>query len=168
MTARASLFTDHWMSGLPMCSKYRHFKTIWEQTFWQFSQIPFLLLWIVGYQGMELILCAVAGLFCSPAHNIAPHISLHDLPYHRTMRRCLRQVSLNKVTFLLLLQRIFCNCPQHLCSFRILVEYNPNKHGQRMMSVRPKKNVFHEYLPHWVNILHLPSQFYIVHIHSQE
>ena len=54
------------------------------------------------------------------------------------MRRCLRQVSLNKAVFLLLLQRFwiqtyFCICPQYLCSFRIFVECNPNKHGQGMM-----------------------------------
>ena len=79
---------------------------------------------------MELSLCTVAGLFCSPARNIAPHMSLHDLPYHRTVKRCPSQVSLNKVTFLLLLQRSWirtcsCNCPQHLGSFRTLVERKP-------------------------------------------
>ena len=38
---------------------------------------------------MELRLCTVAGLFCSPIHNIAPHISLHDLPYHTTISEIL-------------------------------------------------------------------------------
>ena len=86
--------------------------------------------------------CNFEQLFCSSACNIAPHISLHDLPDHRTMKRCPRQVSLNKVAFLLLLRRskiqtYFCICPQYLCSFRILVECNPNKRGQGRMLVRP-------------------------------
>ena len=33
VTSRASLSTDHRMSGLPMRAKYRHFRTICEQTF---------------------------------------------------------------------------------------------------------------------------------------
>ena len=35
--ARASLSTDHRLSGLPMRAKYKHCRTIWEHTFWQFS-----------------------------------------------------------------------------------------------------------------------------------
>ena len=30
---RASLFTDHRTSGLPIRAKYKHFRTIWEHTF---------------------------------------------------------------------------------------------------------------------------------------
>ena len=33
VTARASLCTDQRMSGLPLRHMYKHFKTIWEQTF---------------------------------------------------------------------------------------------------------------------------------------
>ena len=36
---------------------------------------------------MELILCRVVESFSSPTHNIVPHISLHDLPRHRTTKR---------------------------------------------------------------------------------
>ena len=32
ITARASLFTDRKISGLPIRAKYRHVRTIWEQT----------------------------------------------------------------------------------------------------------------------------------------
>ena len=53
----------------------------------------------------------------------------------------------NKVDFLLLLQRFWiqtywCDCPQWLPlfrSFRILVECNPNRHGQRVMLARPNR-----------------------------
>ena len=48
---------------------------------------------------MELRLCTVVELFCSPVRNIVPRISLHDLPYLRTMKKCVRQVSQNKVAF---------------------------------------------------------------------
>ena len=43
--------------------------------------------------------CTVAQPFYSLARNIAPHNSLHDLPYHRTMKRCPASVSVNKVAF---------------------------------------------------------------------
>ena len=36
---------------------------------------------------MEFILCGVEESFCSPTHNIVPHISWHDLPCHKTMKR---------------------------------------------------------------------------------
>ena len=52
---------------------------------------------------MELRLCTVAELFYWPAHNTAARISLHDLPYLRTILRCLHQVSPNSVILLLLL-----------------------------------------------------------------
>ena len=36
---------------------------------------------------MELILCRIVASSCSLTHNIAPHISLHDPPYHTTMKK---------------------------------------------------------------------------------
>ena len=36
---------------------------------------------------MEQILCRVVESSCLPTHNIAPHISLHDPPYHKTMKK---------------------------------------------------------------------------------
>ena len=48
---------------------------------------------------MVLRLCITVELFCSPVRNIFPRISLHDLTYHRTMTKCLRQVSQSKVAF---------------------------------------------------------------------
>ena len=35
---------------------------------------------------MEWILCRVVESSCWPTDNIAPHISLHDPPYHKTMK----------------------------------------------------------------------------------
>ena len=36
---------------------------------------------------MEQILCRVVEWSCLLTQNIAPHISLHDLPYHETMKK---------------------------------------------------------------------------------
>ena len=40
-----------------------------------------------GRQCMELILCRVEESFCSPTHNVVPHISWHDPPCHKTTKR---------------------------------------------------------------------------------
>ena len=54
--------------------------------FGQFSHgFQFFFFWNDGRQCMELRLCIIADLFCQPACKIARHISLHDLPYLRTM-----------------------------------------------------------------------------------
>ena len=103
VTARASLFTDHKISGLPMRAKYRLlFENNLGANFWRFSnRSPVLLkLMVVNAQGCDF--------------------SLHDLPYHRTMKRCSRQVYLYLVAFLKIQQRFwietyFYNCPQYLC-----------------------------------------------------
>ena len=36
---------------------------------------------------MEKTLCRVVESFCSPTHNVVPHISWHDLPCHRTTKK---------------------------------------------------------------------------------
>ena len=36
---------------------------------------------------MEWILCRVVDSSCLPTHNIVPHTSLHDQPYHKTMKK---------------------------------------------------------------------------------
>ena len=110
------------------------------------QQIPFLLPWIGGRQCTVFRLCISVGLFCLPIRNIFPHISLHDLPCHKTMKRCLYQISLNKVAFLLQQQRFWiqtcsCNCPRFLCWFGILFECKPNEWGQRIMSVLPNQRL---------------------------
>ena len=153
VTARAHLFTDHRMSGLPMRAKYRHFKTICERTFDNSPTDP------NSSSLNELMVIKAWSCNCPQMLVVFVRqlaISLHtflciDLPYHRTMIKCLRQASLNKVAFLLLLRRswirtCFCNCPQYLWSFRILVECNRNKRGQGRMLLA-KIDFFHQYCP---------------------
>ena len=146
MATRASLFPDH---------KYQVYNAGQVQAFSEqavskfltiLQQIPFLLPWIGGRQCTVFRLCISVGLFCLPIRNIFPHISLHDLPCHKTMKRCLYQISLNKVAFLLQQQRFWiqtcsCNCPRFLCWFGILFECKPNEWGQRIMSVLPNQRL---------------------------
>ena len=81
---RASLFTDHKIYQVfqfVLCiSISEQFESI-HVTILQ--QISFLLLWSGGHRCMEQILCRVVESSCLPTHNIAPHISSHDLPCHK-------------------------------------------------------------------------------------
>ena len=118
---------------------------------------------------MELRLWKTVKSFCSPSRNIAPHISLHDLPYHEEMSA---PSFPEQSSFSLLLQRswiqtYFCNFPHYLRLIRILVEYTTNNHGQGMMLARPTR-LLSKYFSHWVNVLFLPSQSFHVHIYRQE
>ena len=74
--------------------------------------------------------------------NIAPHISLHDPPYHKTMKKY--EDFEGMVISLLLplkfaIRTWFCNCLQYLCLFHIVFECNPNKHDQGKMLVLPNR-----------------------------
>ena len=51
------------------------------------QQILFLLLWNGGHRCMELTLCRAVESSCLQTHNIAPFISLHDLPCLRSTKR---------------------------------------------------------------------------------
>ena len=41
----------------------------------------------------------VASFYFTVHNNIVPRTSLHDLPYRKTMKKCWRQVSRNRVVF---------------------------------------------------------------------
>ena len=89
---------------------------------------------------MELILCRVVESSSSLTHNIVPHISWHDLPCHRTMKKYKNSRSMEVFQLLLLnfwIQTWFCNCQQYLCLFHIVFEYTPNKHDPGKMFVLP-------------------------------
>ena len=105
-------------------------------------RISILLLWNYGRQCMELILCRVEESFCSPTHNFVPHISRHDLPCHKTMKKYEDSPSMEASLFSPLkfwIQTWFCNCQQCLCLFHIVFEYIPGIHGQKMMLVLPNQ-----------------------------
>ena len=87
---------------------------------------------------MELILCRVDESSCLPTHNIVPHTSLHDLQYHKTMKKY--EDSQGMAVFLFTAgefatQTWFCNCPQYLCLLGIVFECIPSIHDQGKRSV---------------------------------
>ena len=91
---------------------------------------------------MELILCRVAESSCLLTHNIAPHISLHDPPYHKTMKKNEDSQSWKLFKFLpqkFAIQTWFCNCPQYLCLFYFVFQCIPSFHDQGKMLVLPNR-----------------------------
>ena len=112
---------------------------------------------------MVLILCRVVESFCSPTHNIVPHISWHDLPCHRTTKKYTDFPSM--VFFQLLLvkfwiQTWFYNCQQYLCIFHAVFGYIPGLHDQGMMLVLPNQLLCVLYFRHRINVLFLMSFTY--------
>ena len=80
---RANLFTDHRISGLPIRAKFQYFRTILRAYLWQFSyRCHFFLFKVVIIDEWRRYFVDLL----SP-RNIAPHISSHDLPYHKTMKK---------------------------------------------------------------------------------
>ena len=83
---------------------------------------------------MALRLCIIVESFCLPTHNTVPHISSHDLPYHKTMKKYeyfeRMEVSLfSPLKFAI--RTWFCNCLQYLCLFHIVFECCPSIHDPR-------------------------------------
>ena len=129
------------------------------------QQISFLLPWIGSHPCMASRLWVIVGLFCSPIRNIFPRISWHDFhgigPWGnvRVKFPCTRRYS-GFEHAPAIVHNIFACLTFSLSATQMNVV-------KRMMSV-PQINVFHEYFPHWVNMLFLTSHFCIVHIHRQE
>ena len=87
MTARASLLTDHRMSGLPFRAKYKHVKTICHHTFDNYptdSSSSCLNRWS-SKQGLETFFICSTFLFANS--------------HYRTMQPLLRDVSSNPGSF---------------------------------------------------------------------
>ena len=78
---------------------------------------------------------------CWLTHNIAPHISLHDPPYHKIMKKY-EDFEGMEVSLLLprkfVIRTWFCNCPQYLCLFHIVFECIPSIHDPRKDVGSPK------------------------------
>ena len=130
---------------------------------------PFLLPWAGGRQCMVLRLCIVVELFCSPVHNIVPRTSLHDIPYHRTMRKCLRQVFQNKIAFCSSSRDFgFKHIPVIVCNIFACLTFSLS--ATQINIVKEwcwfsQINVFHENFPSRLYVFCLAHQFGIVHMH---
>ena len=94
------------MSSLPTRAKDKHFKTIWDHTFDNSPTDPtssFLKLWTSKQEVETLYNCSV--LFIRQHTIYFNALFVHDLPYRRTTRQFLREVSPTKAIFQLLQQR---------------------------------------------------------------
>ena len=87
-------------------------------------------------------LCIVDESSCWLTHNIAPHTSLHDQSCHKTMKK---YEDFEGMVVSLLhpgkfsIRTWFCNRPQYLCLFGIVVECIPSIHGPGKMLVLPNQ-----------------------------
>ena len=84
---RANFFTEERTSDRPKRAKYKHFRTIREQTCDKFSnrfQFFFFKVVVIDAWSRYSKSCCVV----LQTHNIAPHTSLHDQPCHETMKKC--------------------------------------------------------------------------------
>ena len=86
---RASLFTDHKISGRPILAKYKHFRTIWELLFDK-SPTDFnssSMKWWSSMHGVDTFVELLNSLVCQP--TLSFHISWHDLPYRNDQGKML-------------------------------------------------------------------------------
>ena len=139
---RANLFTDHRISGLPTRAKYKHFRTIWEHTFDNFShgfQFFFFEMMVVkawSWYFVELLSRSVSQL------TISFHTFL-GMTFHivgpRRDERIFEPGNFSLASFLksgfkhgsVILNNIFA----HFSVF----EHIPGIHDQRMMLVLPNQ-----------------------------
>ena len=123
---RASLFTEHKMSGLPIRARYKHSNAILKQKVLQLIQV--LPSWHDGHPSKDLTLCIIALSFDFPIRNVFPGTFQHVLPGRRTTPLFLREVVPTLV---------FCTSSrkQQLYSVCINVECIPSIHDQEIMLV---------------------------------
>ena len=89
--------------------------------------------------------CRVLESSCSPTHNIAPHIYLHDPPYHKTMKKYTDFEGMEVFLFTPLkfaIRTWFCNCQQYPDLFHIVFEYTPGKRDLGKMLVLPNQLLY--------------------------
>ena len=132
------------------------------------QQILFLLLWIGGRQYVKLRLCTIVELICLQVRNICPHISLHDLPYHRTKMKCLLRF--------FWIRQFFHSSSWHpgfkqisVLVHNILADLTLSLSATQIYMVKKwclvlPVNVFHENFPSRFYVFYLACQFDIVHI----
>ena len=153
VTALASLFADHSISGLPIRAKYKHLKMIFVSKLVIILQlIQFLLVWTDDHPSNDMKLCITAPLSCLRIHSIVQRIFEHALPCRKTMRLFLREAFRTLVTFQLLKQKYMIQTS--LCS-SIIISFGLHSHWVHPQVYVIKKwswfveiNVFFHYFFH--------------------
>ena len=108
-------------------------------------RISILPLYSDGRQCMALFHCRVVESSCLPTHNIVPHISWHDLPCHKIMKKYKDFPSM--VMFQLLLRKFWIRtwlyiCQQYPCSFHTVFEYTTVVRDLGKMLVLPNQLLY--------------------------
>ena len=148
---RASLFNDQRTSSLPIRAKYKTFRTIWQHTCDNSPQ-DFI-------DAGSRYFCRVVESYCLLTRNVAPHISSHDPPCHKTMKK---YEDFEGMVISLLLPRKFairtwfCNCPQYLGFFTVSLSTS-QEHMIKETCWFSQFGFFIEYFPHRINVMFLSS-----------
>ena len=138
----------HWPQNIkvfqyvPSTSISENFESILLTILLQISILP---LWNDGHRCMESIICRVVASSCWLTHNIVPHIFGHDPPYRRTTKKYEDFEVMEVFLFFplkLAIRTWFCNCPQYLCLFQIVVECIPSIHDPGKMLVLPNRLLY--------------------------
>ena len=140
---RASLFTDHRISGRPIRAKYKHFRTIWEHTC-DNSPTDFIsssLKWWSSMHGVGNFVELLCRLVCQL--TISFH-TLFGMTLHIIRPWRIRRFWVNGNFSLLhprkiVIQTWFCICQQYLCLFHIVFECTPSEHDPGKMLVLPNQ-----------------------------
>ena len=101
------------------------------------------------------MLCSVIESYCWLTHNIVPHISWHDPPYRRNMKKYEDFEGMEVFQFLprkFVIQTWLCNCPQYPCLFHIVFG-SPRKHDPGKMLVLPNQLLY--------EVLSTPDQCFV-------
>ena len=154
VTARASLFTDYRISGLPMRAKYRNVTTIWEQTNHKLPPFLVLLAWTDGRQDLVMPHCEpirgnVRRIPRMSSHVVGPGNYFCTISLWTTQRFHYSYRDSAARTLSGIRQQEFHP------------KYTLSRNGARFLQI----NVFHEFLPREFEIVLLPSHFDVVHEH---
>ena len=97
--ARASLFTDHTISHLPIPAKYRHFRTIWVHTFDNSTDpISSSLNWWSSIHGVATLYHCWGDVFAN-SQKLSPHILFAQSTRRNSELRCNWHYSKRSVHF---------------------------------------------------------------------
>ena len=165
---RASLFTDHRISGRPIRVKYKHFRTIWEHTS---DNSPtdsnsFSLKWWSSMHGVDTLWSCCVDLLANSQKRSTYFLTWASMSQdYEEIRRFWGNGSFSAPPRKFALRTWFCNCPQYLCLFDIVVECIPSRHDPGKMLDSPKSTSLSSNF-HIGSMFFLSSVFYVIHKRS--
>ena len=164
----AQVYSDHRISGLPIRAKYKHFSTIFERTFWQFSH---------GFQFFFFEVMIINAWSWYFVELLSRFVRQLTISFHTFLRMTFHVTRPRRDTQIFRAWHFFnCSCRNsrfehgsvivhHIFAYFAL---SLSTSQVFMIEVRywfSQINFFVEYFPHRINILFLSSQFDVIHIH---